>query len=525
MLFNFLDIKSCLLSGLYCSAFCFVTLALQVTLNTSAMGQDALDTLGELAEPTLQLPTETPAGEDAPAAASAPAAAASPQDQQRAALNKRLKDALFDELDKLVPGDQAKDSPAGEALLLAVDAFTQRKNDKAYVILEQAAASQSNFPPADLLMAGMYMLLKNQNNGLKLLQAAATKSPNDPAIYAAYGRLASAANRNVDAKVHFEKLYALLNQVELDEVSKAHYKKGYLEGMALTATRMNDHKQARLLCEQLLEIEPENENTLQLLATIAFQEDKFDEALTNLTKVRNKRPTARAPEAVIASWLARTGQKAKANQWYSKLPVKYADDPVVQLEYAAWALNQEDIAAATAALAKVEAAGNATPAADNLKGKIAFFQRNFDDAVKIFKALHETNPKNPDYSNMYALSMIESESSTNKALANQLANKNWQDNPNNLAALGSLGYMRLRTLGVNDQLKSVFAKIAKMVPRQPSPEVDYFLATFLRELGDKKNAIAVIHRATQYQGFFMYRKQAEQMKQALAAELGVQIKQ
>ena len=277
MLFNFLDIKSCLLSGLYCSAFCFVTLALQVTLNTSAMGQDALDTLGELAEPTLQLPTETPAGEDAPAA-SAPAA--SPQDQQRAALNKRLKDALFDELDKLVPGDQAKDSPAGEALLLAVDAFTQRKNDKAYVILEQAAASQSNFPPADLLMAGMYMLLKNQNNGLKLLQAAATKSPNDPAIYAAYGRLASAANRNVDAKVHFEKLLTLLNQAELDKVSKAHYKKGYLKGMALTVSRLKDYKQARLLCQQLLEIEPENENTLQLLATIAFQEDKFDEALT-----------------------------------------------------------------------------------------------------------------------------------------------------------------------------------------------------------------------------------------------------
>ena len=80
MLFNFLGIKSRLLSGLYCSAFCFAALALQVTLNTSAMGQDALDTLGELAEPTLQLPTETPAGEDAPAPASA--AAASPQDQQ-----------------------------------------------------------------------------------------------------------------------------------------------------------------------------------------------------------------------------------------------------------------------------------------------------------------------------------------------------------------------------------------------------------------------------------------------------------
>ena len=519
MLFNFLGIKSRLLSGLYCSAFCFAALALQVTLNTSAMGQDALDTLGDLAEPTLQLPAETPNEADAPGASS------SPQDQQRAEFNKRLSKALFNELDKLVPGDQTKDSPARESLLLAVDAYMQRKKNKALVILEQAAASQPNFPPAELLMAGMYILAKDQNSGLKLLQTAAAKAPNDPSIYAAYGRLASAANRNVDAKVHFEKLYALLNQVELDEVSKAHYKKGYLEGMALTATRMNDHKQARLLCEQLLEIEPENENTLQLLATIAFQEDKLDEALTNLTKVRNKRPTARAPEAVIASWLARTGQKAKANQWYSKLPVKYADDAGVQLEYAVWALSQEDIAAATAALVKVEAAGNATPATGNLKGKIAFFQRNFDDAVKIFKGLHETNPKNSDYSNMYALSMIESESSTNKALANQLASKNLQDNPNNLAALGSLGYVRLRTLGVNDQLKSVFAKVAQMRARQPSPEVDYFLASFLRELGDKKNAIAVVHQATQYQGLFMYRKQAEQMKQALAAELDVQIKQ
>ena len=125
---------------------------------------------------------------------------------------------------------------------------------------------------------------------------------------------------------------------------------------------------------------------------------------------------------------------------------------------------------------------------------------------------------------MYVLSMIESSSSENKALANDLANANLKANPNNRVALASLGYIRLRTLGINDQLKSVFAKVAQTRTQQEPSEVDYFLANFLRELGNDKSAYVVLQQATKREGLFLYRRRADQMKQTLAALLSAQPK-
>ena len=175
---------------------------------------------------------------------------------------------------------------------------------------------------------------------------------------------------------------------------------------------------------------------------------------------------------------------------------------------------QENIESASTAIANAEAAGEATPALNTLKGKIAFYQRKYEDAVTIFKALHEGDPKNADLANMYVLCLIESSNPENRVLANKLANANMQANPNNGVILAALGYVRLRTLGVNNQIKAIFAKVAQTQNRPP--EVDYFLANFLKEAGDNKNALAVLQQASNRSGLFLYRRQAEQMKQGLA---------
>lgn len=534
MLINFSNFRSSLLSCLCCIAFCFGAFALQVTLNTSVMGQDALEALNGLGEPTNET-DKFSNGLDAlsrevgePSNKASAPTEKSLEDQKRAEFNKQWSDVLFKELDRLVPGGLVDGSPGAEAMRSAAEAYVQRKNDVAFVILEQAVAANSNFPPAELLMAGLHVGAKNSKDGLRLLQAAAVKAPENPAVYAAYGRLASGANRNVDAKVHFEKLLALMNQAKLDKVSVAYYEKVYLEGMSKTALQLKDYEQARRLGGQLLERDPENAGVLQLMSTVAFQEGKLDEALVNLTKLRDMNPRARVPEAVIGIWFIRSGNKAKAAEWFNKLPAKYADDAAAQLEYADWALAHEDIEGAVTAIAKAESIGELAEAAktvsNSLKGKIAFYQQNFDEAVAIFKGLHEANPKNSDFSNMYVLSMIESSSSENKALANDLANANLKANPNNRVALASLGYIRLRTLGINDQLKSVFAKVAQTRTQQEPSEVDYFLANFLRELGNDKSAYVVLQQATKREGLFLYRRRADQMKQTLAALLSAQPK-
>ena len=501
---NFSRLKSALLTGLCCGTFCVSPLVLQTIVSNPAAGQGALDTLKDTKEP---------------ADSAAKPTAQQQQAQQQEALKKKLSEVLFKELDNLVPGEQTEGSAAAEALYTAIDAFIQRKPDMALEILKQSVANNPDFPPADLLMAGLYFAAKDQNNGLQYLQKAAIANPEHPSVYAAYGRLASATNRNVDAKVHFEKLLGLLDKVKLDETAVTHYENEYLEGMSQTAVKLKEFELARNLAGQILKRKPDSANPLQLLARIAFEEGKLDEAVTNLAKLHEQDPKTRVPEAVIGGWFAREGKKAQAKEWIGKLPTAYPKNASVQLEYAGWALGQEDIEGAAAAIARAEAIEPATPAADIIKGKIAFYQRKYDDAAAIFKALFEANSRSPDIANMYVLSMIESSNAENTAVANKLANLNAQKNPNNRVVLATLGYVRLRTLGVNDQLKQIFAKVLQTRDRR-SPEVDYFLANFLREAGDNKSALKILQDASQYPGLFLYRRQAGQMKQALEASVG-----
>ena len=499
MLINFSRLKSVLLTGLYCGTFCVGTLVLQTAINNPAVGQSS------------------------PQASNSPAAGQPTAQQQEALkkqeeLKKQVAEALFKELDNLVPGEQAEGSAAAESLHSAVDAVIDRKPAMALVILEEAVKSNPEFPPAELMMAGLFFAAKDQNSGIQYLRKAAIKNPGHPSVYAAYGRLASGANRNVDAKVHFEKLYGLLNQVQ-DKTALAHYENEYLEGMSQTALRLEQYDVARNLAGKLLERKPDNENALRLLARAGFDEGDLNVAVENLTKLREKNPKSRVPEAWIGTWFSQKGDLAKASTWFDKLPAAYPNDGTVQLQYAAWALQQGDVDAAATAITKVEALGAASEAANNLKGKIAFYQGKYGEAVTIFKALHEKNPGNSEITNLYILSLIESSTPENRTLANQLASLNMKANPNNRLTLATLGYVRLRTVGVNDQLKQVFGQLAKTMDAR-SPEVNYFLANFLRDAGNNKDALLVLQKALQYQGLFLYQKPAEQMKQALAASVG-----
>jgi len=495
MLSQFSHLKFSLQSGLLCGAICLGAMALQAPFGSPVFGQDALDVLNQ---PAATAPVD-------------------PQAARNAELKKQASELFFTELEKLVPGEQAEGSPAAEALRTAAEAYVERKSDMAMSIFDRTATSNANFPPAELMMAALHLAAKNQNGGLQALQEAAIKNPNHPAIYAAYGRLAVGTNRSVDAKVHFEKLLALLDQGKLDKAAVAHYENVYLDGMSQTALKLKDYEQARNLGGELLKRDAENTSALHLLARIDFEEKKYDDVVANLAKLREKNPDARAPEAIVGTWFSRAGDKANANAWFGKLPAKYPNDATAQLEYASWALSQENIEGASAAIRTAEATGKATVVSNVFKGKIAFYQQKYDESVGIFKALHEeAKGKNPDIANMYVLSLIESSNAENRILANQLARVNMKANQNNRVVLATLGYVQLRTLGVTDDLKRVFVKIAQTRDGR-SPEVDYFLANFLKQVGDAKKAVALLDQASKHDGLFLYRRKALQMKQGLAA--------
>ena len=129
----------------------------------------------------------------------------------------------------------------------------------------------------------------------------------------------------------------------------------------------------------------------------------------------------------------------------------------------------------------------------------------------------KASSSNFDASNMHALTLIESKDEKKRQKALEVAIKNYQALPNNLVAQASLGYVQLR-LGNLEQAKIALAKGAQS-QRGVSPEIDFFVASVLKEMKEEEKARGVLEIALRHKGFFLYRTTAKNMLEQLGGPL------
>ncbi|MFK7767491.1 MAG: tetratricopeptide repeat protein [Mariniblastus sp.] len=422
-------------------------------------------------------------------------------------------DQLYKELDNLIPGKFEDGSPQKKAIEDAITAFQLRDANRVVEILDKAGAADPNFPPTDLLLAGLSFTVKDAKSGRVLLERAAIQHPNSPAVYSAFSRLAINENRYTDGLALLEKMANVIKESKVTGEAKEFYQINYFDGMidvAMRQQRLDDAR--RLLAAQRARL-PGNPKVLMVSAELEFKEKKYDDAMKFLTELRAAFPPTRAPESIMASWFQRTSQNEEAKKWLSVAASKYPKDAQVQLEVASLALNDEDFPAASAAIKLAESNSRETPFSKNLKAKIAFARQSFVIAESHYAALIKMQPDNFDAANMYALCLSESPDEAKRKQALNLALRNFRSLPNNLVAQSSLGYIQLR-MGDPNAAKSALIRAAQT--SGTSPEVDYFVASLLKELKETDKAKEIITKALQHKGLFLYRQSAKKM----LAELG-----
>lgn len=418
---------------------------------------------------------------------------------------------LLRELDNLIPGEFEDGSAEQKAIGAIIEAF-QAGDPKVVVQLVEDAAKNPGYPPADVILAALSYATNDQKSGQLLLERAAVKSPDDPAVFSAFARLATNSGRTTDARVLFDKLYSLISKEGVDAKIKEFYMAQYLDGMidiAMTQLRFSDARE--MLLEQRKTL-PNHPKVLMVSAELEFKEKNVDKCLEFLKTMKSTYPKSRAPEAIIASWFQRTGDSDSAEKWIRKSAELYPNDPQVQLEFASWALNREDFPTAGAAVKKAEEVLTETAFSKNLKAKIAFARESYGVAEAHYASLIVSQPMDSDVSNMYALCLTESNNQDkyNKALG--IATRNLQAMPNNRVAIASLGYIQMRG-GDLDQAKLAFAKATQMPGA--SPEIDYFIGRYLKETGDLPKAKQFVDRALETEGLFLYRSAALKLQKEI----------
>ena len=168
--------------------------------------------------------------------------------------------------------------------------------------------------------------------------------------------------------------------------------------------------------------------------------------------------------------------------------------------------------AALEAIKRAEDASQETPLSRTLKAKVSFARQSYGVAEVHYAALIAGQPMDSDLSNMYALSLVESNDPQKQSKALGIATRNLQALPNNRVAQASLGYVHLR-MGDLDKARQLFAQVTQTAGT--SPEIDYFVARYLVQAGDPAQAARFLDRALTYPGLFLYRSAAQQLRKTI----------
>ena len=435
-----------------------------------------------------------------------------PSERDAANANRqRVIQTIVEELAALIPGGVDAGTDQAKGLLEIANRFVERDGKGLEEALDKLEQIEPALPPRGLLMAGIHFVLNNGQVGQQLLEQAAVKHPDHPAISLAFARLAIAQNRLTDALALAEKGVRQLESAAdtLNETQRRHYQLQLLDVRSLVAMRQGRYDDALQRVQQWETLKADDPKMLIKRAEIEFHRGNIETSQEYIAKFRSVTPNSLPSELILARWYRAKGDLDGLATWIQKAANQYPDNDTVQLEYANWALGNEDFTRASKAIQDVEARSGESPTTQLMKGRIAFAQGAYGLAETIFDELNQQQPNSFDIANMLGLSLAESADPEKQTRAIQIAQRNLQSLPNSQVAQAALGWALLKK-GDLQNARAIFTRVARMP--QLAPEIAYFMASLLEQEGKTAQAKIVLEPALEQQGLFLYRKPAEELK-------------
>lgn len=440
-----------------------------------------------------------------------------PSDAQRQERNRdSVINRLAKELDDLIPTDYSKNQAKLQSLKsiarLFIDGNTAAINNR----LEQLASEDPDFPPSELLKAGMHYAVSDIQGGGVLLEKLAIEQPDNPAVFIAFSRLAFSQNRISDALAQCEKAQSKLNAGNLSEASKKFMRTQVADSMTAIAKKQNRLEVAEKFAKQWQALAPKSTRMLLELAELKFLRGDISAATTHLKEVRQINPKSRPPEIILASWFQQKSDAVGVEKWIKQAVANHPNDASVHLEYANWALGQEDFNLSSSAVAKHESLATTSATSRLLRARIAFAKQQYSTAADLLADLFKERPNSFNVSNLYVLSLIESDDAKKQNLAKQIAGRNLQALRNNTVAVSAYGWVLLKT-GETENASKLLSQAAKSA--ELPPELTFFVASMLEKTNRKSQAHTLLEPALESKGLFLYRQRARELYQRLGSSV------
>lgn len=416
-----------------------------------------------------------------------------------------------------IPAEESFAAPSADTTQKpeAVDAialFKARDYDGSLKLWREAAKKNENFPPAQTIMAQLYL----QTNMLKEAQLALEQATiEDPADPEAYLILASLAMRDRDAN-KAESLYQKASGLTAS-FQKSAKRKEMLQllihrGFATLAESRKDWPAAQKALEETLKLDPKNRATMQRIAYYLFQQKNSDGALAKLREAAKDAKDALTPEVILAQFAERSGDRQSAAKWMAAAVTAAPKDLKTRLTIGQWAMETGQLDEAQKhAIAATQIAPKSLDA-KLFRGTIALLQKDYAAAESIFEAAVKQEPKNVIATNNLALALISQDDETKGNRALELAEANAKQLPK-MPEIASTYGLILYKLGRIDQAEKALKTAAPIA----NFDVDtaYTIARISVDRGHKAEARQMLELALKNPKPFMLRQEAEDLLEQL----------
>jgi tetratricopeptide (TPR) repeat protein len=438
---------------------------------------------------------------------------------------------------KLLIGDSVEDadSPQYAKVTAAIDLFRQRRVKEARDLLTSLRVAQPKLPPAELLIAKLFILARQAQLAMQELELTVQKHPLDPEAFLILADGSLNERRVTAAEALYQKAQYLNGRFKENDKRKDNFDKRILFGLAAVNLSRQQWAAAETLLRSLLKLDPKSAGAYQRLATALFQQatpnnKKREDAYDAFTAAARLDPKAIKPDVAMgqlfeqAAQEAQTaGDKAKFNEYRQQATTYFeratkgsAADLNTFLAAATWALQTGQFKLARQYADAAMKKDPKSVQASFIAAVVARFMGDLDTAEKLLTEAWIDAPNSFPVSNQLALVLVESKDPQKQKRAYGLADNNAKMNQNNAEAASTLGWVLYR-LDYKKEAGQVLDNVIKSGAL--SADSAYYVAFILADQDRNKDALQILDDALDQSQPFANRNNAESLRDKVRKEL------
>jgi tetratricopeptide (TPR) repeat protein len=398
----------------------------------------------------------------------------------------------------------------------AITRFRDRDVEGCRALLERVHSEDPKVPPPGVMMATLWLGVKQVPAARAELDKTAARFPDDPEAFLVLADLAFQDRRVTDAAVLFDRATLLTDKFSGNAKRKRDFDIRCNAGEAAVAEARGNWEQALQRIQEWVKIDPDSSSAQQRLGGALYRLDRSEEALAAFREARKLDESLLQPELLLARLYDQDKKVDKARELVDAAVKIAADDVNVRIGAASWFLNHGDtVAASENAQAGLQLDPKSLEA-KLINGTVARVKRDFDTAEKFFSEAHTQSPRNFPAADSLALVLAESADKDKLQQALELAETNMamvKDNqPLELTSATTLAWVYYKLGRVADAEK-ILAQVAQN--NALTADGAYYIARILNDKGETEQARRLLDQVMSNEPMFANRAAAEQLIESI----------